>query len=223
MITSTPLPPVAALTSSGHSGRVRVDCEIAAEFGKPRAPLRIGRGTHHQRRAHQLGDLHAHQADARTGALHQQGVAALERAGGDDRVVHGAERNRKARGLLIAHVVGRDAMDAQKIRHRIFRDTARRRRHHPVARRETGHLRAHRLDFAGTFEPDSGTCAADRAMAVTGCHDEIGPVEGRGADADQHLVRFRGRLLHVPNLDPGIAQNRGLHLKSFSVVPHRCP
>ena len=54
-----------------------VERQIAAIFGQARSPLGIGRGADHQRSAHQLGDLHAHQPDAGAGALHQHGFAAL--------------------------------------------------------------------------------------------------------------------------------------------------
>ena len=41
----------------------------------------------------ELCDLHRHQADAGTGALDQHGLARLQRAVGDDRIVHGRERD----------------------------------------------------------------------------------------------------------------------------------
>ena len=96
-IRSTPLSPVAFFTASGHFGSVVSMREVAAELFEPRPPRRIGRGAHHQRRAHELADLQAHQADAGARALDQHGLAALEAAGGDDRVVHGLQRDRKRR------------------------------------------------------------------------------------------------------------------------------
>ena len=47
----------------------------------------------------QLGDLQTCEADAGCRALNQDRLARLEAAGGHDRVVHGAECDRKAGGL----------------------------------------------------------------------------------------------------------------------------
>ena len=163
---STPLPPVACLTCAGQAGIARVDREIAAELREPRPPRRIGRGAHHHRGAHQLADLQAHQADAGARALDQQALAALEAAGGDDRVVHGLQRDGKARGLGERHVVGGDAMQAHVIGDDVFRMRAGRRAHHAIAGLEALDLAADRLDLAGAFEADPRALAADRAVLM---------------------------------------------------------
>jgi hypothetical protein len=55
----------------------RVEREIAAEFAQSRTAISIGRSADHQRGAHELANLHAHEADAGAGPLHQHGLATL--------------------------------------------------------------------------------------------------------------------------------------------------
>src|SRR5215468_2548715 len=83
-IRSTPLPPVACLTCSGHFGS---EVSIARSQQK---------------------------------SLSRARLAALEPAGGDDRVVHGLQRDREAGRLLIGHVVAGDAIGAARVGGRVF-------------------------------------------------------------------------------------------------------
>src|SRR5262249_45357576 len=95
----------------------------------------------------------------------------------------------------------------------VLRNAARRRRHDAVARLEAGDLAADRLDLAGAFEPDAGSDAADCAVAMTRCNNEISAVERGGAHADQHLVRLGHRLFRVANFDSSVAEHGCFHLR----------
>ena len=203
-MTSTPLSAVAFLTCCGHFRIARIEREITAEFIQPRAALRVGRGADHHRRAHQLADLHAHETDARACALHQQRLAALEPSGGDDRVVHGLQRDRQARRLLVGHVVGRDPMHAARIGDDVFRETARGRSQHPVAWFYVGHTTADCLHFPGTFQPEPSAAAARGRQ-------QIGAVEARGARPDHHFVCAGLRLWQIPDFGTIVAGNRYFH------------
>src|ERR1700679_1628353 len=67
--------------------------ETWSNIGATASPPRVGRGTDHHASALEFCDLHRHQADAGACALNQDGLAGLQRAVGDDRVMHGGERD----------------------------------------------------------------------------------------------------------------------------------
>ena len=203
-MTSTPLSAVAFLTSCGHFGSLEIEREVAAEFLEPRAALRVGRGADHQRCAHQLADLHADETDARAGALHQQRLASFEPSGGDNGVVHGLQRDRQARRLLVSHVVGRDAMNTARVGDDVLGKAAGRRGQHPVAGFYSVHSTADRFDFAGAFQTEP------RAAATRSCQ-EIGAVEARRARPDHDFVRAGLRLRQVPDFGSVVAGNCYLH------------
>ncbi len=62
------------------------------------------------RGAHQLADLHPHEASSGTRAGYEQIFSTFQSPRGQHRVVHGLQRHRKTSGLLISHVVGGYAM-----------------------------------------------------------------------------------------------------------------
>src|SRR5471030_3013027 len=134
----------------GPLGVARVDGHVAAEFFQPGAAAVVGRRTHHDRGAHVLGDLHAEQADAGGRALDQHGLALLEAAGADQRIVHGLHGDRHAGGLFPAHVVGGHLVGAAVIGHGVFGVAAGGGTHHAIARLEVLHVGADGFDFAGT-------------------------------------------------------------------------
>ena len=192
-------------------GVAGVEREVGAVFLEPRPARRIGRGADNERRAHDFGDLHSHQAHAGAGALHQKGLAALEPAGGDHRVMHGLQRHRKARRLLVGHVVGGDAMNAPGVSSDELGEAARRRAHDTVAGLDALHLGADRLDLAGTFQAKARADAADAAVLVARGDDEIGAVETRGPHPDQDLVRLWLGFRQVADLDALLADDGSFH------------
>src|SRR5215831_13273457 len=144
---STPLPPVAALARSGQPGSA-----VSSVRSQPNSWSRARRSglvdVPIKRCAHEPADLHAHEPDAGTRALHQHGLAALETAGGNDRVVHGLQGERETPGLLVTHIVSRDAMGPAGIGGDVFGKAAGSGGHDAVAGLDVAHLAADRLDLA---------------------------------------------------------------------------
>ena len=112
-----------------------------------------------------------------------------------------------------------DAMQAHIVGDDIFRVGARRRAHHPVARRDAYRLAADRLHLAGAFEPDARALAAHRAVLMAGGDRRSGAVERGGTNADQDLVRLRRGLRHLADLDTGLTEDR---TASWGVSGRRC-
>ncbi len=215
-MTSTPLPPVAFLTSSGHCGSREFEREIAAEVLQPRAAIRIGRGADHQRRAHQLADLHAHEADAGARALYQQRLTALETARGHHRVVHGEQRERQARRLFVAHGAAGNVIDAAGVGRDVFREPARARRHHPVAGPEADHRLADGFDLAGALETELSAATAAGKGALG--REQIGAVEARRPRGDQNFARSRLRLRHIADFGAVVADDSCFHARFLHCV-----
>src|SRR5262249_36088398 len=117
-------------------------------LGASRFGLATGPETRSTRCAHEPADLHAHEPDAGTRALHQHGLAALETAGGNDRVVHGLQGDRETPGLLVTHIVSRDAMGPAGIGGDVFGKAAGSGGHGAVDGLGAAHLAAYRLDLA---------------------------------------------------------------------------
>src|SRR5882757_127346 len=184
--------------------------EIGAEFLQASAPHFVGGRSDHQRSALELGDLHRHQADAGTGALDQYRLARLQRAVGDDRVVHGGEGYRQGGGLLEIHVGGRAEQPAV-IGQRVFREGRAAGAHDLVADLDALGLRPELGDFAGPFHAEHGADAAGRAMDMALGHAQISTVEAAGVDLDQHLGAFRRGFWNVGNGSAAGAVDIGLH------------
>ena len=210
---STPLPSVAASTFSDQLGSRRVDREIGAEFLEALAPCRIGRRADDEARAFQLGDLQAHEADARAGALDHHRISGLQAAGGDERVVHGLQGDRQRRRLLVAHVVGRDRRHAAPVGQRVLRVAAAARAHDAVTRLDGLDLAADRLDLAGELKSQYGSRSARTAVHMARRHEEVGPVETGRPHPHQDLLRRRLRFVHVADFDPIPRQHCGLHVQ----------
>src|SRR6185437_4100989 len=158
-----------------------------------------------------LGDLQSHEPDARARTLDEHALAGAQTAVGDERVMHGLERNGQRRRLREGHVVGRDRRDAAPIGHRIFGIGAAARAHDAVAGLEAAHLAADFSDLARPFETGDRAGTAEIAVTVAGRHEQIGAIEAAGADADQDLVGLRPRLRHVADFEALLAQYGGLH------------
>ena len=146
------------------AGIAGIDREIGAEFLQPAAAHRVGRGADHEPGALEFGDLHRHQADAGACALDQHGLAGLQRAVGDDRVVHGGERDGQGGGFLEVHVGGRAEQPAV-IGQRIFRERRAARAHDLVADLDALGVGAELGDFAGPFHAEHGADAAGAPCA----------------------------------------------------------
>src|SRR5262249_38713448 len=142
-----PLAAGRGLDAVGPTRFAGIEREIAAEFSQSRPPLRIGRCADDERSAHELADLHAHEADAGTGALHQHRLAALEPAGGHHRIVHSLQGDRKASRLLEAHIVPGNTVHAPGVRDNVFGKAAGRRGHDAIAGFDALHLIADSLDL----------------------------------------------------------------------------
>ena len=191
----SPLPPVAFSTCFGPVRVLGADGEIGAELLEPRAARVVGRGADHELRAHQLGDLQADDADAGACALHHHGLAGLEPAGGDQRVVQRVQPDRQGRGLLEAHAVG-DFHGAAVVADRDLGVAAGRVAHHPVALLEVAHVGADLDHLAGEFAADRLAGRGAVAGVALG-RAEIGAVERDRLDLDQEVGRLRLRLRHV--------------------------
>ena len=138
-------------------------------------------------------------------------LARLEPAGGDEGVVHGLQRDRQRRRLLVAHVVGGDGRDAAPIGDRILRIAAVARAHDAVARLDVLDLAADRLDLAGELKPEHGARPAGAAVHMAGSHDEVGAVESGRPDAHEDLAGARLGLGHVADLDAAVRQHCRFH------------
>ena len=188
---STPSPPVAFSTSIDPAGIGGIDREIGAEFLQPAAPHRVGGGADHELGALELCDLHRHQADAGARALDQHALARLQRAVGDDGVVHGGERDGERRCFLKVHVGGRAEQPAV-IGQRVFGKCRAARAHDLVADLDALCVGPELGDFTGPFHAEHGADAAARAMGMALGHAEVGAVQPAGVNLDQHL-RALGR------------------------------
>ena len=195
----------------GPARIARVDGKIGTEFLQPRPARVVGGGADHRFRAHELGDLQAHQPDARAGALNHHALAGTQAAGGHQRVVQGDERDRQGRGLFKAHAIG-DRVDAPPVAHGIFGIAAGARAHHPVAGLEAALNLGAGLDhLACPVDADRRADATVAAVREATGGREIGAIEAGGAHLDQHLVGLRARLRHVAHVDPLFACNASLH------------
>ncbi len=207
----TPLPSVALSTASGHAGSRGVDGEIGAEFLEPRAAGIVGRRADHQLGALELGDLQAHQPDARAGALDHHALAGLQPAGGDERIVQRGERDRERGCLLEAHARGH-RIDAAPVADGVFGVAAVARAHDAIAGLEGAlHLGAGLDHLARPLDADQRADAAVGAMRQAARDREIGAVERRGLDLHQHLVGLGLRLRDIAHDEPVLARNASLH------------
>jgi hypothetical protein len=128
--------------------------------------------------------------------------------------VHSLQGDRKAGRLLVAHIVSRNAVHPPGIGDHIFGKATGRGGHHPVAGLDALHVAADRFDFAGTLQTEPRADAADGTVLMAQGDQQIGAVEARGADPDQHLVRLRHRLWQVADIDGFFTQYGGLHDRS---------
>src|SRR6185295_5079972 len=113
-------------------------------------------------------------ADAGARALDDRGLSGLKFAIGHDGIVHGAERDWIGRGLLPAHVVGRDRRGPAVIGDRIFGIATRAGTHDPVARFDASDLSPAFDHFAREF--DAGNAAGGAGVSRTIGAGQLGAV-----------------------------------------------
>jgi len=77
---------------------------------------------------------------------------------------------------------------AARVGDRIFGDGVAGRTHDAIANCKTGHVLPEAFDFAGAFEAENRTQAADRAMLMAGEHKKIGTVERGGLHAHANFA-----------------------------------
>ena len=196
----------------GPAGIRGVDREVGAEFGQPRPAAGVGGTADDQARAHHLGDLHAHQADAGTGALDQDALPRLQRTVGHHRIMHGGQRHRQRGGLFPTDIAAGNFTDDAVIGDGILSVPAAALGHHPHARPDMAwHFRADLHHLAGEFQADDGARPADAAMGMAGGDAEIGTVQPGGANPDQHLLRTRLRVRHILYLHAVFGNDGCLH------------
>jgi hypothetical protein len=135
--------------------------------------------------------LHRHQAYAGARALDHHALARLQRAVGDNGIVHGGECDGEGRGFLEIHVRG-GAEQPAVVGERIFGKGLAARAHDLVADLDALGVRTKLGNFAGPFHAEHRADAAGRAMGVAFGHAKIGAVQPAGVDLHQHL-RAPGR------------------------------
>ena len=177
---------------------------------QPAATHGVGRGPDHDAGALEPGDLHRHQADAGTRALNQDGLAGLQRAVGDDRVVHGGERDGQGGRIFEVHV-GRRAKQPAVIGQRVFGERSTARAHDLVADLDALRVGAKLGNFTRPFHSEHGTGAAGAAMRLALGHAEVGTVEAAGTDPNQHLRAFRSGLGDIGDFSAIGAVDIGSH------------
>ena len=214
---STPSPLVALQHLIDPAGIGGIDGEVGAEFLQPAAAHRIGGGADHELCALELCDLHRHQADAGACALDQHALARLQRAVGDDGIVHGGERDGQGRRFLEIHVGGRAEQPAV-IGQRIFGKRLAARAHDLVADLDAFRVGPELGDFAGPFHAEHGADAAGRAMDMALGHAEVGAVQPAGVHLDQDLRALRRRFCDVGDLGALGPVDIGFHETPLLVV-----
>ena len=112
--------------------------------------------------------------------------------------------------LLERQALGRDLERALRRAHVFRKRPAAEREHvpeHAVTGLEAGRVRPHGLDRPGHVESNAllprgaRTHEQPRERPARVQPVEIGPVDGRGLDADEHLVGLRDRRVDVADLD----------------------
>ena len=196
------------------AGIAGIHREVGAELLQPAAAHRVRGRADHEFCALEFCDLHRHQPDAGAGALDQHGLARLQRAVGDDGIVHGGERDGEGGGFLEIHVRGRAEQPAV-VGQRIFGERRAARAHDLVADLDALGVGAELGDFAGPFHAEHGADAAGRAMHMALGHAEIGAVEAAGVDLDQHLRALRRRFCNVGDFSAVGAVDIGFHGSSL--------
>ena len=191
-----------------------VQGEVRAELAEPCAPAGIARGSEHRARALEAGDLDRHDSDARACALDQDGLASSEPAVGDERIVHGLQRDGERCCLDHVGCSRGYGADAAPVGDGVFGVAAGARAHDPVAGPELGHLCADRGNFTGPFEARDRARAAERPVGPPCRHDQVCPVQAAGGDPDQDLIRSRLWHRHVADRQTFVAKHHCFHSSS---------
>ena len=198
-----------------HPGRIAgVEDHVGAEFGEARPPAGIAGGGEHRAGALEAGDLQRHEPDAGARTLDEDGGAGRDPAVGDQRIVHGLQRDRQRRRLDRAGAGTGQGAHPAPVGDGILGIAAGARAHHPVAGPELGNLGADLGDLAGPFEPRHRVHAAQRPVGPPGRHDQVRPVQPAGRDPDQNLVGLGRGHRHLADRQPLAGKHHCLHSPS---------
>ncbi len=180
---------MAATRLVGEREPARIEHLVRAEAGEERALLGGARGGEHGRAA-PLGDLERGEADAAGPAVDEDGVALLQLAELDQRIVGGEERDGHAGGRRRAEV-GRTLRDRRRRDGDVGGEAGGRERDHRVADGKVGHVGADSFDHTGAFHAErrAGEAVLQRLVRQEAERPHhVAEVQADGLDAQAHVA-----------------------------------